>query len=103
MHLHLCFPYLFELDGLGELPAEGEVGDGDVVEDDAELLRALRQLGVDRRGDDLTLRDQLARVELRHHRLQNLYKRVHILPWVKCLWAVNAFNFKCLLLIRAKN
>ena len=74
MYSHLCFPYLFELDGLGELPAEGEVGDGDVVEDDAELLCALRQLGVDRRGDDLTLRDQLARVELRHHRLQNLSK-----------------------------
>ena len=74
MHSHLYLPYLFELDGLGELPAEGEVGDGDVVEDDAELLCALRQLGVDRRGDDLPLRDQLARVELRHHSLQHLSK-----------------------------
>ena len=74
MYNYLCFPYLFKLNGLGELPPEGEVGDGDVVEDDAELLGALRQLGVDRRGDDLTLRDKLARVELRHHRLQHLLK-----------------------------
>ena len=80
MHSYLYFPYLLELDGLGELPAEGEVGDGDVVEDDAELLCALRQLGVDRRGDDLPLRDQLARVELRHHRLQNLLRSSYFTP-----------------------
>ena len=70
---------LFELDGLRELPAEGEVSDGDVVEDDAELLRPLRQLRVDRRRDDLPLRDELTGVEPRHHRLQDLFVQIYLL------------------------
>lgn len=39
---HLCLGLLLcdllVLDGLGELPSEGEVGDGHVVEDEVELL-----------------------------------------------------------------
>lgn len=64
--------HLLVLDSLGELVAEGEVGDGDVVHDEVELLRAVGELVADAGADRLTLAQQLLSVVLRHDRLQDL-------------------------------
>ena len=64
--------HLLGLDGGGVLPAEAELGDGDVVEDDVEVPGAVGQLLADHHGDLLALRDQLRGVELGHHALQHL-------------------------------
>lgn len=48
---------LLLLDGTRELFAEGHVGDGDVLERDVELGRALRQVRLDPLRDGLALRD----------------------------------------------
>ncbi|KUI62671.1 hypothetical protein VP1G_11385 [Cytospora mali] len=50
---------LLLLDGLGELLAEGHVGDGHVLERDVELGRALQQVRPDALGHGLTLGDEL--------------------------------------------
>ena len=67
---------LFKLDGLRELPAESEVSDGDVVEDDAELFRPFREFRVDGRRDDLSLCDELPGIEPRHDRFQDLFVQI---------------------------
>lgn len=46
--------------------------DGDVVEDEAELLRPLGQLLVDPGRDQLPVGNELSGVELGHHGLQDL-------------------------------
>jgi len=63
---------LLVLDGLGELVAEREVGDGDVVHDEVELLRPVGQLVPDARAHGLTLAQQLLGVVLGHDCLQHL-------------------------------
>lgn len=55
---------LLLLDGLGELVAEGHVGDGDVLEGDVELGGAAGQVGPDALGDGFSLGDELGGVEL---------------------------------------
>lgn len=60
---------LLGLDGGGVLPAEAELGNGDVVQDDVEISGAVGQLLADQHGDLLTLRDQLGSVELGHNAL----------------------------------
>ena len=57
---------LLLLDGLGELLAEGHVGDGDVLQSDVELRSALEKVGADAVGHGFTLRDELGGVELGH-------------------------------------
>lgn len=63
---------LLLLDGLGELLAEGHVGDGDVLESDVELAGALHEVGADALGDGLALGDELGGVELGHDGLEDL-------------------------------
>ena len=63
---------LLLLDGLGELLAEGHVGDGHVLERDVELGRALGQVRADALRDGLALRDELGGVELRDDGLEDL-------------------------------
>ena len=55
---------LLLLDGLGELLAEGHVGDGDVLEGNVELGGAAGEVAADALGDGLTLGDELGGVEL---------------------------------------
>ena len=55
-----------------EVPAEGEVGDGDVVQDDSELLRPADQIFPDLSAEVLSLSDQLSSIELSHHGLEDL-------------------------------
>ena len=70
--LHSMHSYLFQLDGVSELPAEGEMRDGDVVQDESELLCPAHQLLPHGGAEGLPLGDQLASVELRHHGLEHL-------------------------------
>ena len=70
--LRLLLRHLLELDRLRELPPERAVRDGDVVQDEPELLCALGQLRVYAGGDELSLGDELPGVELGHHGLQDL-------------------------------
>lgn len=62
---------LLLLDGLGELLAEGHVGDGDVLKGNVELAGALHEVGPDAVGDGLTLGDELGGVELGDDRLED--------------------------------
>ena len=66
------FIYLFQLDSLRELPSECEMRDGDVIQDDAELLRPLGQLLVNPGRDDLPVGDEFSGVELGNDGLQDL-------------------------------
>jgi hypothetical protein len=70
--LGLLLGDLLLLDGLGELLAEGHVCDGDVLEGDVELARALEQVGADLVGDGLALGDELGGVELGDDGLEDL-------------------------------
>lgn len=63
---------LLVLDSLGELVAEGEVGDGHIVHDEVELLRPVGQLFPDASTHGLTLAQQLLCIVLCHHRFENL-------------------------------
>jgi hypothetical protein len=47
------------------------VGDGDILQSDVELGRALGEVVADALGDGLTLGDELGRVELGYYRLEN--------------------------------
>ena len=49
------------------------MSDGDVVENEAELLRSFGELGVDPTGHNLSLGDQLAGVEFGNNGFQHLY------------------------------
>ena len=64
--------HLLVLDGLGELVAKGEVGDGHVVHDEVELLGAVRELVTDAGADRLTLAEELLCVVLGHDGLEHL-------------------------------
>eukprot|EP00968_Pinguiococcus_pyrenoidosus_P024561 scaffold4847_cov265-Pinguiococcus_pyrenoidosus.AAC.5 len=68
--LGLLLSDLLVLDGLRKLPAEGEVRDGHVVQDEVEVLRAFRQRVADLVGDGGALAQQLLGVVLRHHGLR---------------------------------
>jgi len=73
--------HLLRLDGGGELLAELEVGDRDVLEQDVELGRALRELVAHLAGHGLALRDELLGVVLRDDGLEHLVadRRQHAL------------------------
>lgn len=75
--------YLLVLDSLGKLVPEGEVGDGHVVHDEVELLRAVGQLVPDAGAHGLTLAQQLFRVVLGHHGLQHLDARARVRHYVR--------------------
>ena len=64
--------HLLGLDGSGVLPAEAELGDGDVVEDDVEVPGPVGELLPYHHGDLLALRDELRGVELGDHALEHL-------------------------------
>ena len=83
--LGLLLHDLLRLDGLGELGAELEVGDGDVLQRDVELGRARGQLLAHLLRHFVTLRDELLRVVLRDHGLQHLIadRRQHALVVVE--------------------
>ena len=70
--LGLLLRDLLLLDGLGELLAEGHVCDGDVLEGNVELARALEQVRADLVGDGLALGDELGGVELGDDGLEDL-------------------------------
>lgn len=70
------YAHLLVLDGLRELVAEGEVGDGHVVHDEVELLGAVGQLVPDAGADRLTLAQQLLRIVLGYDCLQHLFSCV---------------------------
>lgn len=55
---------LLGLDGVGEFGGEGDVGNGDVVEDEVEPPRPAGEVFTDKTGDHLTLGDELGSVEL---------------------------------------
>ena len=57
---------------MGEVPAEGEVSDGDVVQDDPELICPADEICLDLSAEVLSLSDQLSSIELSHHGLQDL-------------------------------
>ena len=65
-------PHLLGLDSRGVLPAEAELGDGDVIEDDVEVPGPVGELFPDHHGDLLALRDELRGVELGDHALEHL-------------------------------
>ena len=67
---------------------EREVGDGHVVHDQVELLRAVGQLVADTRAHGLTLAQQLLRVVLGHHGLQHLRAAVVVVVIVIVVSAV---------------
>lgn len=73
-HTH-THTHLLVLDSLGELVAEGKVGDRDVVHDEVELLRAVGELVADAGADGLTLAEELLGVVLGHDRLENLEEK----------------------------
>ena len=62
---------LLLLDGLGELLAEGHVGDGHILERDVELLGALDEIGPDPLRDSFTLGNELCRIELGNNGLED--------------------------------
>mmetsp|Transcript_601 Transcript_601/g.2389 ORF Transcript_601/g.2389 Transcript_601/m.2389 type:complete len:222 (-) Transcript_601:395-1060(-) len=63
---------LLLLDRLGELDSELEVGDRDVLDDQVEVPGPLGQVLLDLCGHFITLRQELLRVVLRHHGLEDL-------------------------------
>lgn len=69
------------LNGLEVLLAEGEISDGQVINNDIEMRRPLRQQVLDPLGHLVPLRQQLRRRELRDHRPQDLIAdgREHLL------------------------
>jgi hypothetical protein len=70
--LSLLLRGLLLLNGERELRAVGEVGDGDVLQDDVELARAAPERVGDERRDLGTLGEELVCVELRDDDLENL-------------------------------
>lgn len=62
---------LLGLDGMCEFGGEGDVGDGDVVEDEVEPPRSAREVFTHETGDHLTLGDELGSVELRDDGLED--------------------------------
>lgn len=69
---HKVHLYLLQFNSLCELLAEGEVGDGNVVENDAELARSLCQFLTHFLTDKLSLSDELSRVKLSYHSFKDL-------------------------------
>mmetsp|Transcript_82073 Transcript_82073/g.180383 ORF Transcript_82073/g.180383 Transcript_82073/m.180383 type:complete len:225 (+) Transcript_82073:90-764(+) len=69
--LGLLLRNLLRFDGLLVFGGEAEMGDGNVVEQDVEVLRALREVVADRAADKFTLHDELRGVVLCHHALQD--------------------------------
>lgn len=55
---------LFGFDGVGEFGGEGDVGNGDVVEDEVELFCLVGEVFMDKMGDYFMLGDELGSVEL---------------------------------------
>mmetsp|Transcript_43946 Transcript_43946/g.138123 ORF Transcript_43946/g.138123 Transcript_43946/m.138123 type:complete len:329 (+) Transcript_43946:195-1181(+) len=89
--LGVLLSHLLVLNGLGELPAEGQVRDGHVVEDEVEILGALRERVADLLGDGRALRQQLLGVVLGHHGLEHLVaeRRQHAVVEIHAELAVN--------------
>ena len=64
--------YLFRFDGVCVLFAEGQFGDGDVIENDIEVSRTRSQLIAHHARHVLTLSDELRSVEFGYDTFQNL-------------------------------
>ncbi|KAI3491159.1 hypothetical protein L1887_44557 [Cichorium endivia] len=63
---------LLRLDGVGEFGREGDVGDGDVIEDEVEALGACGEVVAHQSRHHLSLGDELGGVELGDDRLEHL-------------------------------
>uniref|UniRef100_A0A480HAH8 Prohibitin-2 n=1 Tax=Sus scrofa TaxID=9823 RepID=A0A480HAH8_PIG len=70
--LGFLLSHLFGFYSCCVLPAEAQLSDGDIVQDEAEVLGPLRQLPSDQQGHLGPLGDQLGGVELGHHTLEHL-------------------------------
>lgn len=65
--LGLLLGDLLVFNGLGKLSSEGKVGDGDIIEDDMEVLESIEETVSDLLRNLLSLREQLSGVVTRYY------------------------------------